>query len=1493
MDNIINLNDIVAPIQRSVVAEIEALSQQPLVAGLFEQLNEIKQEALPLLRNRELSPVDANRILQATRVCHQKLRQCEKDLTLLVEGKELQVNSFMLACLSPQLAALVAANRYADEPSDEPISLSNVSYTQMQRICAFLHGENLPLPITVAEVEELIQLAESSQQQGMYSILKACDDAFYEMVQLANQTPSVAKGWGLFIRAAAATFSGAPLATQLVNRKDLLLRLFELSGLEKTQHAIAEKTFNGILSVPHPVTIDTSNRKFLDKVLVEQKIDDSSQALDPALFARRWGNKTDEQKLIELSHCQDLADYLVENCWADLNDPGLWILEARFQHDLEQRFLDLFSFFLYIASSPNKDHRAFLPPILRALQRNYFAGSLSDEDAEWVIRIAGRDQALLQTLEEPKIFFALPDSELTPDAFSVSFDEAIGDVLSSVIQDEFNAVDSIADDGAVIEEAIEDALPTVTQDEFNAVPPLVDEVDDEIFTQQLNDFNLEQKILLLQRQLHKADSLDDNRLVESFQAMKEHVSRLEIRSEWEQSLKLWCDRFAINTASVDASNEPNEADSKALCICPIVTGSRFISMVRSNMIGRMQSSEFLEADTGQTPDKPVVLRAVTNDHLQTALQWMQTETINLEGLTIADVEQVLESLDYFSCKHFEQRFEQYLLDQADQPENMTVLLRIATERNLPNLLRACLQTLSRHYSGIIKINKLPDGRLKIIELDHAKVAEHPELQEILQALRHEWKEATLKYWCEQAPLPPRTWRKKLVDEIHSDRAIKISKSIGAALLGTAGAAAGYAASGISLSGLSMVKNAAVSAASTVFSYVPYGSDAYGLLTGTIGPVVDSIFSMMPSAQTILSPIPGVWSNVPYSSTVNDLVLGSIEFVGPYALPVLSTAVSMLPEFTLGNVVTTLQVGAGALIAGAFGCELGRVLVPKIRPLAFDRLMPPPQPFVVNPNDLAQVVAPAENASLGTLPATLPAQLTALRLDATTCRSLTNEEVNRLVTSCPQLSELTLEGECPLVDGHGWKYLANLKELKRLAVTLELSENQTTAPFESLDVTELLPSWSHFEAVDVRLEASKPRRWYCQPTERELSFLSKCPVGPQVRLRLKSRFDMKPIIKACPSMTSLKGKSLTSPITLFSDDARLLAKHCPQLKSLTAQLRRPVNETLAIVAKGCQELSYLEIVDCQDLAQPGIERLVYYCKQLEEICLIGAMQMDDVAVRTLATLPKLRSVELLGSQVVTDEGVNSLLNRENLPALERISLAGSPQISVEMQRRLSSHLLRMQAPRIESDKHKVKEWLELLTSSSGKSKEVQRKQIATLQQMAFLGIEAFVQNHWLAFRAPPPPGALQENNPLMVIRQQLAEALELPEEGTILVDSGVFVLGLLQERVRKSSGTPSLGPTLEAQLLEELKETYLGDGMTPDSIAGLVFRAVGTLSYFASLVDSKPMLSVIQSYLELSESKLSINDLVQVTETCKDRLNEWVDEHKQLLSEGGAERLGKN
>ncbi len=1449
MDNFNNINIIDFGVndiyqQNPIVTRIEELSQQSVVAGLFQELSEIKQEVQTLLQGRELSPVDMEAILQATRVCHRNLGQCEKDLTIIVEGKELQVNSFMLACLSPKFSALVAASKYAEEPSEEPISLSDISYAQMERISAFLHGEALPAPITLAEVEALLQLAELSKQQEMPSILKACDAAFCEMLQLPEAALSVAKGWNL-LRGAKAKIQKIPLSTELRNRKDLLLRLFSLPGLEKTQQILGGMAIQKMPPMPFPCVFDASQRTFFDKVLLEERSTESPQTLDPELLARRWGQKTDDQKRAELDNCEQLAAYLVGQR-ADLDDNWHWMLEQDFQKDLTKRSLNLFSFFLYIVSSPNQEYRTLLPPILRALQRSYLNGDLGEEDAEWVLRIAGRDQTLLQILEEEKVYFALPDSEVTPGDFCKSFDETVGRLSNEL---------ELAD------------LPEIDEDS-----------DDETFEQHVATLSLEQQILLLQSLLIKAKTLEDKRLLACFQGLKTSCEALsEEAAPWQKALVTWCNQFAV--ATID--DEGGEINLKTMRIYPIIACSRFICMARSTMLHRMLEGRFVEADKGKIPDEAIVLRDISVEKLQAAQEWMRTESVSLEGLTVEQVGHLLASVDYFGCRHFQKRFENYLIGQADQADNMLILLQIARERDMPHLLRASVKTLSKQYAGIIRINILSDGRLKIIELDHAKVAAHPELQGILHELRGQWKEATLKYWAEQPPLPPRTWRKALFDQISKDRAIRIARGTGLTLFGAIGATSAYLYRDTTRSGLSMMKDVAVLAASTAFSYVPYGSVAYERLAGAIGSIdINSVFSVTrATASTALERV--VYFMTGSNGLLYQQTIAAIETAGGYTGEALNAVISVIP--TMSRVVDTSAVGITLLSATVLGAGVGaaccRRAAQKIRPVVLKNLVPPPQPFVVDPHELAQMVVPADNPSLGLLPHALPVQLPALRLDTTACRALTNEEICRLVTSYPQLTELTLDGECPLVDGQGWKYLAKLHKLQRLAVTLKLSEHHTEAPFASLDVSELRPSWPDFEAVDVRLERTGYAWRAFKPTARELLFLSNCPVGLQVRLTLAGRFKIKPIAEACPSMTALWSTGMTDNFTsLFTDDVVALAKHCPGLVRLRAECRFGPDQDLSKLAKGCQRLTSLDLRRCQGLTHVGMERLVYYCKELQEVHLKDAGGVNDAEVGLLATLPKLRVIELIDSQV-TDEGVNRLLNRGDLPPLDGISMLACPQISLEMQRRLSAHVFRMQSSHIEADKRKTKEWAEILTPWNEQDKEVQRKVQSQARQMLLLGLEAVVQNHWFLFRAPPVPRLLAEHGPLMALRQQLAQAFEIPEEGTIHLDSSMLACGLLNDEFQ--TNVMSIGDTVNAQF----KETYLGDKISAESFAGLFFRVVGILAHFASLADSRHILPILESYLTLSESALSMDDLAQVTDDCKKHIIRWLDDEcRQKVSD---------
>ncbi len=265
----------------------------------------------------------------------------------------------------------------------------------------------------------------------------------------------------------------------------------------------------------------------------------------------------------------------------------------------------------------------------------------------------------------------------------------------------------------------------------------------------------------LQQYLTLGCPLSDEKIFSCFEEMHE-AHGIDQATPWQRDLAHWFNGYTFIIGA-----------KKQKLIVPVMACSRFICLLKSKMLQALLTRGFKEAHQGIGSANAIPLYEVSKHQLQCVYRWMQTETIDIQDLSVDHVCEMLDSMEYFSYKKFKQGLESYLVSVVDD-KNLPFLLEIACQQNMLSLLIVCI---NKKYEGIVSLSILPDGCYTLIENDASKVAKHPELRELLTVLKGSFKQVSLKYHGKDFIQKPRTWKQAVLHKVMHPRVPTLVKGI--------------------------------------------------------------------------------------------------------------------------------------------------------------------------------------------------------------------------------------------------------------------------------------------------------------------------------------------------------------------------------------------------------------------------------------------------------------------------------------------------------------------------------------------------------------------------------------------------------------------------------------------------------------------------------------------------------------------------------------------
>lgn len=111
----------------------------------------------------------------------------------------------------------------------------------------------------------------------------------------------------------------------------------------------------------------------------------------------------------------------------------------------------------------------------------------------------------------------------------------------------------------------------------------------------------------------------------------------------------------------------------------------------------------------------------------------------------------------------------------------------------------------------------------------------------------------------------------------------------------------------------------------------------------------------------------------------------------------------------------------------------------------------------------------------------------------------------------------------------------------------------------------------------------------------------------------------------------------------------------------SSLSKELTDSLFIRLQRCTKLDRLTLINCSELSDEAISRVVLHCKNLVAIDLTNVKNISDDTIKLLAlTTPRLQALNLGGCKNITDEGVLALA--ASCPILRRVKLCNLRHIT---------------------------------------------------------------------------------------------------------------------------------------------------------------------------------------------------------------------------------------
>jgi F-box and leucine-rich repeat protein GRR1 len=205
-----------------------------------------------------------------------------------------------------------------------------------------------------------------------------------------------------------------------------------------------------------------------------------------------------------------------------------------------------------------------------------------------------------------------------------------------------------------------------------------------------------------------------------------------------------------------------------------------------------------------------------------------------------------------------------------------------------------------------------------------------------------------------------------------------------------------------------------------------------------------------------------------------------------------------------------------------------------------------------------------------------------------------------------------------------------------------------------------------------------------------ALLTSCPQLREVRLAHCSRinddaFTNIPMDAEMPrTFDALRILDLTDCGELGDRGVERIVQTCPRLRNLIlAKCRLITDRAVNAITKLGKNLHYIHLGHCARITDVSVEALAKHCTRIRYIDLACCSSLTDRSVEQLATLPKLKRIGLVKCSSISDAGIASLANggdpykvrrQPGSSVLERVHLSYCTQLTVEVWFKLTVYWL---------------------------------------------------------------------------------------------------------------------------------------------------------------------------------------------------------------------------
>lgn len=244
-----------------------------------------------------------------------------------------------------------------------------------------------------------------------------------------------------------------------------------------------------------------------------------------------------------------------------------------------------------------------------------------------------------------------------------------------------------------------------------------------------------------------------------------------------------------------------------------------------------------------------------------------------------------------------------------------------------------------------------------------------------------------------------------------------------------------------------------------------------------------------------------------------------------------------------------------------------------------------------------------------------------------------------------------------------------------------------------------------------------------------SLLQSCSHLREMRLAHCSRINDSAFLELDSRHTfdSLRILDLTDCSDLGDKGVEKIVQSCPRLRNLIlAKCRQITDRAVLAITKLGKNLHYIHLGHCARITDLSVEALAKSCNRIRYIDLACCSMLTDISVMKLAGLPKLKRIGLVKCAGITDRSIYSLAVGElkngrkvnGISVLERVHLSYCTMLTLDVS---WPHLPWPQPPLIRL------QGIHVLLNNCPK-----------LTHLSLTGVQAFLRDELLAFCREAPP-----------------------------------------------------------------------------------------------------------------------------------------------------------